>query len=70
VLRKGELLLIYPSGEERTLVALGSTSDTFRIGEEEHEPEWIRFDAVVNQHAETGAGHQRHEVANLQSQIY
>jgi len=37
------------SGEERTLVALGSTSDTFRIGEEEHEPEWIRFDTVVNQ---------------------
>jgi hypothetical protein len=32
VLRKGELLLIYPSGEERTLVALGSTSDTFRMG--------------------------------------
>jgi CubicO group peptidase (beta-lactamase class C family) len=51
VLRKGELLLVYPSGEERTLVAPGGTSDSFRIGEGEHEPECIRFDTVVNQHA-------------------
>ncbi|HZR41182.1 MAG TPA: serine hydrolase [Ktedonobacteraceae bacterium] len=51
VLRKGELLLIYPSGEERKLVALGSTSDFFRIGEEEHEPECIHFDTVVSQRA-------------------
>ncbi len=51
VLRKGELVLIYPSGEERKLIALNSASDSFRIGEEEHEPERIRFDTVINQHA-------------------
>lgn len=51
VLRKGALVFIYPSGEEKRLIALDNTSDSFRIGEEEHEPECIHFDTVVNQRA-------------------
>ena len=51
VLRKGILMFIYPSGEEKRLIALDNASNTFRIGEEEYEPECIRFDTVVNQRA-------------------
>lgn len=51
VLRKGALVFLYPSGEEKKLIALGNTSDSFRIGEEDHEPECIHFDTVVNQRA-------------------
>ena len=46
VLRKGALTLIDPSGDEKPLVPLGGS--VFQIGEEEHSPERIRFDTVLN----------------------
>jgi hypothetical protein len=46
VLRKGELLLTWPSGEEETLTPLGGGN--FRIGDE-HSPERLRFDQFVDE---------------------
>ena len=46
VLRKGALVLIEPGGEEQPLSPLGEAA--FRVGQEEHSPERIRFDAIVN----------------------
>lgn len=46
VLRKGELVLIHPSGHEEPLVSLGST--VFRVGEDDRSPERIRFDVIIN----------------------
>ena len=46
ILRKGELLLVWPSGEEETLTPLGD--GTFRIGDE-HSPERLRFDQFVGE---------------------
>jgi len=44
VLRKSNLLLIYPSGEEEVLVPL--SDNTFRIGEDPRSPERIEFDML------------------------
>jgi hypothetical protein len=44
VLRKGALVLIYPSGEEEALIPL--SNHTFRVGEEPRSPERIRFDRL------------------------
>lgn len=49
VLRKGELVLIEPRGEEKKLVPL--KEDTFRIGEDDRLPERIRFDTVIGNQA-------------------
>ena len=46
VLRKGALALITPSEPEEPLVPLGST--VFRVGEDDHSPERIRFDTILN----------------------
>jgi hypothetical protein len=46
VLRKGSLLLVYPSGGHEPLVPLGE--GLFRIGEDLRSPETIRFDAVAS----------------------
>jgi hypothetical protein len=46
VLRKGKLILIYPFGEEKTLVLLGDGG--FRVGENELSPERLRFDVIVD----------------------
>ena len=46
ILRKGELLLVWSSGEEETLTALGGGN--FRIGDE-HSPERLRFDQFVDE---------------------
>ncbi len=46
VLRKGALVLVEPSGDEEPLVPLGG--GVFRVGEDEHSPERIRFDAILN----------------------
>jgi D-alanyl-D-alanine carboxypeptidase len=45
VLRKGVLVLIYPTGATEPLTRLGA--GVFRIGEEERSPETLGFDAVV-----------------------
>jgi len=45
ILRKGALLLVWPSGEETPLTPLGD--NIFRVGEEEFSPERLRFEAVV-----------------------
>ena len=45
VLRKGALVLIYPTGATEPLTLLGA--GVFRIGEEERSPETLRFDPVV-----------------------
>lgn len=45
VLRKGELALIYPGGDEAILAPLGHA--VFRIGADERSPERIRFDTIV-----------------------
>ena len=44
VVRKGELLLVSPSGQEQTLHPLG---DGFRVGDEPDSPERIAFDTLV-----------------------
>jgi hypothetical protein len=44
-LRKGRLVLVWPSGEEEYLTALGE--NRFRIGEEAYIPERLVFDQVV-----------------------
>jgi len=49
VLRKGELKLIYPSGEEKSLVPVDDGE--FRVGDEEACPERIRFDVIVENQA-------------------
>ena len=46
VLRKGSLLLVYPTGGHEPLVPLGDS--LFRIGEDPRSPETIRFDAVAS----------------------
>jgi len=46
VLRKGNLVLIYPDGEEKSVIPL--REDVFRVGQEEWSPERIHFDAVVD----------------------
>jgi CubicO group peptidase (beta-lactamase class C family) len=45
VLRKGALALIFPSGASEPLVPLGG--GFFRIGDDHHSPETLRFDAVA-----------------------
>jgi D-alanyl-D-alanine carboxypeptidase len=45
VLRKGELCLVEPWGEEENLVPLGD--GVFRVGREAQSPERLRFDAVL-----------------------
>ena len=45
VLRKGALLLVFPTGGNESLVPLGDR--LFRIGEDQRSPETLRFDAVV-----------------------
>ena len=45
-IRKGELLLIYPSGDHDTLVPIGE--DQFRIGTDPHSPETLHFDSVAS----------------------
>jgi CubicO group peptidase (beta-lactamase class C family) len=45
ILSKGELLLVEPWGEEEVLVPL--RDGIFRVGEQEHTPERIRFDTVL-----------------------
>ena len=49
VLRKGSLLLVYPTGGHEPLVPLGD--GRFRIGEDPRSPETIRFDAVASSRA-------------------
>ena len=46
VIRKGSLLLVYPTGSHEILVPLGDGQ--FRIGEDPRSPETIRFDAVAS----------------------
>ena len=46
VLRKGTLLLVYPSGGHEPLEPLGD--GLFRIGEDPRSPETLRFDAVAS----------------------
>ncbi len=46
VLRKGQLWLIAPQGEEQPLVELGD--GVFRVGMDERSPERIRFDTLIN----------------------
>jgi hypothetical protein len=49
VLRKGQLALIDAGGEEKRLMP--RDDGQFRVGEEEHSPERIRFDAIVDRQA-------------------
>lgn len=44
--RKGNLVLIYPWGTAASLVPLDDGS--FRVGADEHSPETLRFDAIVD----------------------
>lgn len=46
VVRKGQLLLIYPTGSHEVLVPTGEGS--FRVGENPGSPETLRFDAVAS----------------------
>jgi len=46
VLRKGSLVLIYPSGDDKPLHQL--ESGLFRIGDDPRSPEFIRFDLVIS----------------------
>ena len=46
MLRKGELIFIYPSGTETPLVPLGE--GRFRLGRAEYSPDQVRFDHVVD----------------------
>jgi D-alanyl-D-alanine carboxypeptidase len=46
VLRKGSLLLVEPWGEEEVLVPVESS--IFRPGEDEHSPERLRFDTILD----------------------
>jgi CubicO group peptidase (beta-lactamase class C family) len=45
VLRKGALLLVFPTGGNELLVPLGDS--LFRIGEDQRSPETLRFDALA-----------------------
>ena len=46
VIRKGNLLLVYPTGGHEVLVPTGD--GTFRIGDNPHSPETLQFDAVAS----------------------
>jgi hypothetical protein len=46
ILRKGRLILVFPSGEEEALVPVGD--GIFRVGEDQLSPERIRFDVIIN----------------------
>ena len=46
VIRKGSLLLVYPTGGHEPLIPVGD--GLFRIGEDPRSPETIRFDAVAS----------------------
>ena len=46
ILRKRGLKLVYPSGEEDALVPVGDR--VFRVGEDDHSPERIRFDVILD----------------------
>jgi len=46
VLRRGRLILIEPRGKEHVLVPLGG--GRFRVGEDEHCPERVRFDTLID----------------------
>ncbi len=46
VLRKGQLVLVRPEGAEEILVPLGD--GVFRVGEDEHSPERVRFDTTID----------------------
>ena len=46
VLRKGQLLLIYPAGGHEALSSLGE--GLFRIGQDPRSPETLRFDAIAS----------------------
>ena len=48
VLRKGSLLLVYPSGGQEVLTPLGDR--LFRIGEDPRSPETLRFDSEASGH--------------------
>ena len=52
VLRKGALLLIYPTGGHEVLTPLGD--GLFRIGEDPHSPETLRFDSIASGRALRG----------------
>ena len=45
VLRKGELVFVYPFGEEEPLQQL--EPGLFRLGNDPHSPEFIRFDVII-----------------------
>ena len=45
LLRKGTLVLIYPSGNVEPLIPAGD--GLFKIGNEHRSPETLRFDAIV-----------------------
>ena len=46
VIRKGELLLVYPSGDHDPLVPIGD--GLFRIGDDPRSPETLRFDSLAS----------------------
>ena len=46
VLRKNALVLIHPAGDTRVLVPIREQS--FRIGEDEHSPEFLCFDSLID----------------------
>ena len=50
VLRKGQLVQVTPSGYTQILVPLGN--GVFRVGKQDHSPERISFDAIVNSTAQ------------------
>jgi hypothetical protein len=45
ILRKGDLLLVYPEGREEKLIS--KAERTFRIGEDEGSPEFLKFDQIA-----------------------
>lgn len=46
VLRKNTLVLIHPAGDTKVLVPVRKHS--FRVGEDEHSPEFLHFDSLIN----------------------
>ena len=49
VLRKEKLIVIYPFGEEESLYQL--ERGLFRLGEDSHSPEFIRFEVIIDSKA-------------------